>query len=173
MTVENCHPNFACKRIAPGCPFLQRIIYLTRGVKNPHYHTKLTTGFFKDLEMWKMSIGQWDSVGLFLSPLWENSDTLSLFADASGSLGYGGFFQNRWFQKHWLPSQQLGQPGTSIFWQELHAINVACHLWRALWTSKCILFYCENQGVVEVINSHRSKVPWVMDLERDLAHPAA
>ena len=81
--------------------------------------------------MWKMFIDQWNAncIGLFLSPLWENSDTLSLFTDASGSLGYGGFFQIRWFQRQWLPSQQLGQPGISILWQELYAINVVCHLW--------------------------------------------
>ena len=118
--------------------------------------------------MSKMFIDQWNGVGLFLSPLWENSDTLSLFQDASGSLDYGGFFQNRWFQEQWLPSQQLGQPGISILWQELYAINVACHLWGALWTSKRIQFYCVFYCVVEVINSSRSKVPQVMDLVRDL-----
>ena len=100
--------NFACKVIAPGRPFLQRIIYLTRGIKKPHHHIKLTTGFYKDIEMWKMFIDQWNGIGLFISPLWENSDTLSLFKDASGSLGYGGFFQKRWFQEQWLPFQQLG-----------------------------------------------------------------
>lgn len=106
-----------------------------------------------------MFIDQWNGIGLFLSPLWETSNTLSLFTNVSGSLGYGGFFQNRWFQGQWLPSQQLGQPGISTLWQELYAINVACHLWGALWTSKCIQFYCDNQGVLEVINSRRSKVP--------------
>ena len=39
---------------------------------------------------------------------------------------------------------------------------------------KRIHFYCDNQGVVEVINSRRSKVTRVMDLVRDLTlHPAA
>ena len=75
--------------------------------------------------MWKMFIDQWNGIGLFLSPLWETSDTLSLFTDASGSLGYEGIFQKRWFQGKWLPCQQLGQGGISILWQELYAINVA------------------------------------------------
>ena len=69
--------NFACKVIPPGRPFLLRIIHLTRGVKKPHHHIKLTTGFYKDIEMWKMFIDQWNGIGLFLSPLWETSDTLS------------------------------------------------------------------------------------------------
>ena len=160
--------NFACKVIPPGRPFLQRIIQLTRGVKQPHHHIKLTAGFHKDIDMWKIFIEQWNGVGLFLSSQWDTSDTLSLFTDASGSLGYGGIFQNSWFQGRWSPSQLLGQPGISILWQELFAINIACHLWGPHWTSKRIKFYCDNQGVVEVINSRRSKVPRVMDLVQDL-----
>ena len=80
----------------------------------------------------------------------------------------GEFSKKGWFQGKWLPCQQLGQRGVSIVWQELYAINVACHLWGAHWTSKRIHFYCDNQGVVKVINSRRSKVPRVMDLVRDL-----
>ena len=56
----------------------------------------------------------------------------------------------------------------SILWQELFASVAACHMWGHKWTSKCIKFYCENLGVVEVINSRTSKAPRVMDLVRDL-----
>ena len=84
--------NLACKVIAPGRLFMQRIIHLTRGIKKPHHHIKLTTGFYKDIEMWKRFTDQWNGIGLFLSPLWEYSDTLSLFTDVFGSLGYGGTF---------------------------------------------------------------------------------
>ena len=95
--------NFACKVIPPGRPFLQCMIALTRGVKKPHNHIKLTTGFFKDLDVWSLFIEQWNGIGLFLSSLWDTSETLSLFTDASGSIGYGGFSQTSWFQGNWLP----------------------------------------------------------------------
>ena len=85
--------NFACKVISPGRPFLQRMIALTRGVKKPHRHIKLTAGFFKDLDMWSLFIEQWNGIGLFLSSFWDTSETLSLFTDASGSIGYGDFFK--------------------------------------------------------------------------------
>lgn len=86
--------------------------------------------------MWKTFIdhGQSSGIGLFLSPLWDTSNTLSLFTDASGSLGYGGIFQKRSFQGKWLPSQQLGQQGISILWQKLYSVNVAYHLFGPLWT---------------------------------------
>ena len=48
--------NFACKVVPPGRPFLQRMIDLTRNVKESHHHIKLNLGFFKDLAMWKQFI---------------------------------------------------------------------------------------------------------------------
>ena len=54
-----------------------------------------------------------------------------------------------------------------ILWQELFAIVVACHLWGHQWTSRRIKFYCDSQGMVEIINSRKSKVPRVMDLVWD------
>ena len=48
--------NFACKVITRGRAFLQRMMALTRNVKQPYYHIKLTSGFFKDLNMWQQFI---------------------------------------------------------------------------------------------------------------------
>ena len=58
--------NFACKVIPPGRSFLQRIIHLTRKVKKPHHHIKLTTGFYKDIEMWTIPFS---SMGNLWHPL--------------------------------------------------------------------------------------------------------
>ena len=44
--------NSVYKVIPPGLSYLQRIIELTRNVKQPHHHIKLSSGFFKDLEIW-------------------------------------------------------------------------------------------------------------------------
>ena len=44
--------QFACWVIAPGHPFLQCIIHLTRGPQLPHWHIKLNAGFHKDIKMW-------------------------------------------------------------------------------------------------------------------------
>ena len=48
--------NFACKVVPPGRPFLQRMIDLTRNIKQSHHHIKLNSAFFKDLAMWKFFI---------------------------------------------------------------------------------------------------------------------
>lgn len=118
--------------------------------------------------MWKTFIDQWSGIGLFLSPLWDTSDTLSFFSVASGSLGFERIFHKRSFQGNWLPSQQLGEQGIIILWQELYAVNVSCHLWRPHWISKRVRIHCDNQGLVQVINSGQFKVPglwtFIMDL---------
>jgi len=67
-------------------------------LKDPITTLGLQSGFYKDIDMWSLFIEQWNGIGLFLFPQWDTSETLSLFTDASSSIGYGGFFQTRWFQ---------------------------------------------------------------------------
>lgn len=160
--------NFACKVIPPGRPYLQRMIELTRNVKQPHHHIKLSAGFFKDLEMWKQFIINWNGASFFLSSEWTNSECLELHTDASGTVGYGGIFGAKWFQGKWEPHQHLGEHEISIAWQELFAIVVACHIWGGLLKNKRIILHCDNESVVNIINSKRSRVSRVMDLLRHL-----
>lgn len=159
--------NFACKVIPPGRPFLQRMIELTRNLSKSHHHLKLSLGFFKDLAMWQEFISSWNGASFFLPSHWEDTDSLSLYTDASGTLGFGGIFESHWFQGPWEPSQHLGQPGISIAWQEFFAIVVACNLWADQFANKRIILYCDNESVVTIINSKRSRIPRVMDLLRN------
>ena len=158
--------NFACKVIPPGRPFLQRMIELTRKVAKPHHHIKLSQGFFKDLTMWQQFIHTWNGAGFFLPTSWLDSDSLELHTDASGTLGYGGILGQKWFQGRWETHHLLNAPGISIAWQELFALVVACHLWGDEFANKRIVFYCDNQSVVNIVNSKRSHIPRVMDLVR-------
>ena len=68
----------------------------------------------------------------------------------------------------WLPHQTLDTKNISIDWQELYAIVVACYIWSSVWAQKRIIFYCDNQAVVSIINSKRSKSTRIMDLVRAL-----
>ena len=158
--------NFACKVVPPGRPFLQRMIELTRNLTKSHHHVKLNAGFFKDVLMWKQFISTWNGANFFLPSSWQNTDSLHLHTDASGTLGYGGIFGSRWFQGAWEPSQELGQPGISIAWQEFYAIVVAVELWATLFSNRKIVFFCDNESVVGIINTKKSRIPRIMDLLR-------
>ena len=88
--------------------------------------------------------------------------------DASGTLGYGGILGKKWFHGRWETLHQLNAPGISIAWQELFALVVACHLWGGEFANKRIVFYCDNESVVNIVNSKRSHIPRVIDLVRHL-----
>ena len=58
--------HFACKVVAPGRPFLRRMISLTRGLSIPTSVIRLSKEFCKDLDMWSLFLGSWNGVNLFL-----------------------------------------------------------------------------------------------------------
>ena len=121
--------QFACRIISPGRPFMQRIINLTRGVPESKQIIRLSQEFRKDILMWQMFLNHWNGVSLFLPPYTESSPQIHLYTDAAGSIGYGFFFNNQWFQGKWLPSHQLSPTsGISIAWQELYPIYLATML---------------------------------------------
>ena len=125
--------QFTCKVVVPGRTFLQRAINLTRGVPSRFHHIRLNKEFFKDLAMWKIFLSKWNGRSFFLESTPTPAQNLELYTDAAGSIGFGGYFQGRWFQGHWPPNMQLNQQqGISIEWQELFPIVVACAIWHPL-----------------------------------------
>jgi len=102
--------QFACRVIAPGRPFLQRIIHLTKGIQPPQWRIKLNAGFRKDIQMWIEFLEHWKGVSIFLDSNVSHPPDLQLFADASGAIGYGGFLRRtigRCLPEHTL-SQKRG-----------------------------------------------------------------
>ena len=51
---------------------------------------------------------------------------------------------------------------------ELYPIVVAAVLWGHLWTSKRILFLCDNEATVYIVNKGRSKCLFIKRLMRML-----
>ena len=161
--------QFACKAVVPGRTFLQRMINLTRGVPSRFHHIRLNKEFFKDLTMWKAFLAGWNGRSFFLDTTITPSPDMELYTDASGSVGFGGYFNGKWFQGKWLPHMQLNKErGISIEWQELFPIVVACAIWYPYFSGKRIQFWCDNESVVAIINSGHSRAPRIMDLLRFL-----
>ncbi|KAL5510640.1 hypothetical protein EMCRGX_G006216 [Ephydatia muelleri] len=44
-----------------------------------------------------------NGVSIFLDPNWKDAEAIHLFTDASGTLGYGAYFNGAWFRGDWLP----------------------------------------------------------------------
>ena len=161
--------QFACKVVVPGRTFLQRIINLTRGVSNRFHHIRLNKEFSRDITMWKAFLTKWNGRSFFLDPAVTSSPDIELFTDAASTIGFGGYFNGKWFQGRWPPHLLIDKSkGISIEWQELFPIVIACALWYPHFSGKRLQFWCDNESVVAIINSGHSKAPRVMDLVRFL-----
>ncbi len=156
--------NFACKVILPGRAFLRRLTNLTRGTTKPHHHIRLNKEARLDIQACKLFLQSFNGEALLLEQRWTNSDKLALYTDAATTAGYAAVFKNLWFMGHWPRSWSTFH----IAILELYPIVVAVNLWGAQLANKCIIFHCDNEAVVFIINRQTSKDCILMSLVRKL-----
>ena len=102
----------------------------------------------------------WNGCAIIPDPYWSRSPDLALFMYASGTLGYGVYYDGHWIANSWPAILK----GCSIQWKELYPIALSCLLWGHLWLGKKILFHCDNQPVVDIWASGTSREPLIMHL---------
>ncbi len=156
--------SFVCKAIAPGRPFIRRLIDLTRGVKKSWHKIRLTKGAKSDLNMWMVFLKDFNGISIIPEQAWVGEEDLQLFTDASGEIGCGGFLQGRWFQEEWPVA--LKNRKMSIAWLEFFPLVVAIVLWGHLLKGKRIILRSDNEAVIAIINKQTSKCPLIMSLLR-------
>ena len=149
--------SFASKVIVPGCTFLSRTIRLSCSVSELHYHVYLNNAFWEDLSMWELFLQDWNGRSFFLGEQLTMAPDLHFHMDASGTLGYWGYYHPHWFRRDWHPDQLLGAPGISFSYLELFLIVLAAFIWGSEWSHKRILVFCDNEGTITAINSGTSK----------------
>ena len=154
--------NFACCVVVPGRAFLRRLIDLTRGVRKPTHHVRLTKESKYDLQVWLNFLRSYNGKSFFLGSRWYTSKTLKLFTDAAGSLGYAAIFGKHWFFGEWPAVWKT----FNITILEFFPIVLASEIWGPLMRNKCIVFFSDNQAVVEIINKQTSKDRSIMVLLR-------
>ncbi|KAL5516658.1 hypothetical protein EMCRGX_G002048 [Ephydatia muelleri] len=118
------------------------LIDLSTTVRKLHHHVSLNAKATADIRWWDSFLPSWNGVTMFLNPEWTAADSLQLFTDASGSLGFGTYYNGVWFQSDWQPQQRL--PLHSIQWQELFAIMAAASTWGHHWSGLRIHLHCNN-----------------------------
>ena len=113
-------------------------------------------------------MASWKGRSFFFWPEWSPPPDFQLSSDASGCLGYGVFFNGHWFNGLWSPVQV----SRHITHNELYPILLASLVWGHLWSSCRVLFLCDNEAVVAVINSGTSRDDDAMHLLRSLFYMA-
>ncbi|XP_063412658.1 uncharacterized protein LOC134695360 [Mytilus trossulus] len=117
--------NFACTVVCPGRAFLRRLIDLTIGVSHPCHYIRLTRESKADIGIWKSFIDHFNGKSVFYADKWLSSDSLSLYTDAAGSLGFAGVMGYKWFAMAWPKHLEHHQIAT----KEMFPIVLALELW--------------------------------------------
>jgi hypothetical protein len=162
------HMNFASRVILAGRSFVSYLIKLSTTAKKLYHYVHINKACREDLLMWKQFLTQWNGVSMFYQTQLTLATDIELYTDAS-IVGHGGYFDGRWFSEQWpvdLPN--ITDNAISMAFRELYPIVVAAILWGSEWSTKRILFHCDNMATVEIIRKGRSKAPDVMKLMRQL-----
>lgn len=161
--------SFAAKVIPAGRLFLRRLIDLSTTAKQLHHHIRLTASARADIQWWLEFLPSWNGVSLMLKASWEADHDINLTTDASGTIGYGAFFDGDWLAGKWTQHQAK----RSIQWKELFAILAATAAWGHKWHKRKILIHCDNQAIVQAWQSKSPKDQALAKLFRKLFFLAA
>ena len=159
------HFNFAARIIRPGRSFVSYLIKLSTKVDKLHHYISLSKDCRTDLIMWRDFLKGWNRVTFFYDEHITLASDIELYTDAASNFGFGVFFQGKWFSSTW-PSELSTSLDSdmSMAFRELYPIVVASLLWGHLWIKKRIMFHCDNEAVVNIVNKGRSKVLDIMKL---------
>ncbi|XP_071118310.1 uncharacterized protein [Haliotis cracherodii] len=78
------------------------------------------------------------------------------------------YMQGKWFNGAWPPQWVTDGTTRDLTLLELFPITLAIQIWGKQLANKKVLFYCDNQAVVTIINKQSTKAPRVMSLLRRL-----
>ena len=154
--------NFACLVVKPGRAFLRRLIDLTKGLKKPHHHVRLTREARRDIKAWLFFVQHHNGISILMRQTWSSSHKLALFTDSAKSSGFAAVFGNNWVASTW--DQDVERYHITLL--EMYPIILALYIWGPILKNKCILFFTDNSAVADILNDQTSKDPSIMVLVR-------
>ena len=153
--------QFATAVVMPGRPFLRRLYDLTIGVKKPFHYIRLNKDVKHDLLMWESFLLCYNGVTIIRQPSLADSHYLNFTSDAS-KMGYGGTFGSNWIEGYW--------PATWVDYHisllEIYPIYILLATFAHRIQNSRIVFYCDNSGVVDILNKQTSKHKLIMHVVR-------
>lgn len=154
--------TFVSRVVKPGRTFVRRMIDLASRIKHLHYKVKLNKEFQCDVDWWLAYLPDWNGICM-ISPSQEDHH---VFTDASDQ-AYAGYSAGDWFVNEFTSGTDV-ERSMSINWREMKALVTAAAVWGPTWHGKRVVFHCDNECVVHVVNSGTCKSPAIMALVRAL-----
>ena len=170
--------NFLNRSMVPGRAFTRRMYSSLKttdaqGRKlKQHHHININGEFKEDCRMWIEFLETSDDNRQQLCRpfldlhMFETSRELDFSSDASGKIGFGCYFNGNWTFGFW--NKRFLEFKPSIEYLELFALCVAVFTWTDKIKNMRIIIFCDNQSVVDMINSSSSNCKNCMVLIRKL-----
>ena len=155
--------NFCTKVVAPGRPFLRRLIDLTKGATRPNHNIRLNNQARADLHCWDEFLSHFNGVKLIKRVPWTASNSVKFFSDAS-FLACAAIFGYKWIQIKFPEAWRQ----VHIAAKELLPIMLGFKLWADELKGVNVIFLVDNLSIVHVLNSKTSKDPIIMDMIRKM-----
>ena len=135
----------------------------------PHYHVNLTNDMKQDMQLWQKFLTHPTA---YSRPFLDFTHILTaqdvdLYTDASGVIGCGGIFCERWYQME-RSHDFIKKFQPSIEYLELFAVTAAVLMWSdsELLMNRRICLFCDNKSVCGMINRSSSNCKNCMVLVR-------
>ena len=155
--------NFCCRAYPTGRPFIRRIYDLIGG-KPKYFYVTLNSDAKEDLRVWKNFLEHRTGAVTFMNFLEVKAENIDLATDASGTIGLGVHYHDKFIQARWSNLFLDTQP--SIALQELIAVAIAVKKFAPEWRGRTIKLSCDNESVVAMINNLTSSCSRCMEFVR-------
>ena len=155
--------QFSTSVLATGKSFLRRMYDATIGVANPNHFIRITKPIKEDLLTWKKFLSEYNGITLISVAEKFDLKSLHMYTDSSNS-GFGGTFMRKYISGYFPNSWK----DYSIQFLELYPIFLMLHLVSSELINKRIIFHCDNQAIVNIINKQSSKCTLIMKLMRPM-----
>ena len=140
----------------------------------PYHHIKLDREFKSDCGIWLKFLNDGNLVKIVNRPMididmFQSSVQIQFFTDASAAveLGYGFIYGTRWTYGQW-ETGFINEDKPSIEFLELYALCAGILTWEKYLVDCRVVIWCDNMGVVGMVNSLASKCNKCMFLLRIL-----
>ena len=163
--------NFLGRCIVPGRAFTRRLYSNIIPKLKSYHHINISSEMRMDLEMWAEFI---KDQSIYNRPFVDYSvvmqaDEIDFYTDASKNkfLGFGGYFGPHFMIQAWNPVF-IEKCNPSITYLELFALTAAVLAWGYKFANRRVAIFCDNEGVVNILNHSSSDCKNCMVLVRIL-----
>ena len=157
--------QFASQVIPRSRSFIRRLIRFSTSFPHQFSIRRIPNSAKADVAWWSAFASHWNGVRL----LNASRPIVVVHTDASGVKGIGGHLGKEWFATR-VPRRYREK---DIQVKEFYAILHAVLCWGGAWKGSHVVFHCDNQAVVDVLNTGTNRSDGTMHLMRTLQLLAA